>query len=273
MRTFGVELEFISELSRAELAYHIRTETGINVELVTYSNKDASTWRLKTDSSVMSSTHNCMELVTPILHGEDGMAQLLKVVECLQGKVDVNHTCGLHVHHGIAGMDANELRKILKFYLKYEAAMDKLQPISRRNGHNRYCEHVFDGGILNPRILPRFKYLNKIKSISKLCKNNHFGHKYRTLNTAAFAIQGTLEFRHHAGTMNADKINNWVRLTAAIVGMSKQTRGTVVHKTDYKDTYTTKQFLMELKRKLLISNDTYKFYKKRYKTLNYEVCR
>lgn len=272
MKTYGVEIEFIvSAYDRRFIAEQIKRKTGVVVSLASYSDKDATAWRLKTDSSVHGRGYG-MELVTPVLRGELDLQKLQAVVGVITEFGHVNKSCGLHVHHGVQGISKIELKRILKFYLKYEYAIDNLLPPSRRGNDCRYAESNYGVIYENDDLARRFAYLNGAPNRQRLLSNRNFGDKYKKLNTGAYRVQGTLEFRQHSGTLCAEKIANWVRLTSAIIEMSTK-RGTVIRKDDTYSTYTTKQMLTELKRNKLITRDTYFFYKRRFKELNNEIYR
>jgi hypothetical protein len=276
MKTFGVEVEFLSNFSRTEVSRQINAATGIPIYLASYSDKDSSKWRLKTDSSIRSSM-NGMELVTPVLKGEDDMAKLRDVMAVLGSIGEVNVSCGLHVHIGVDKLDQNQYKKLLKLWLKYEIACDYLQPMSRRN--NTYCQPNNMGqgdsryGEYGERLLGNFKMLNRCKNSRQLVNNNLFGHKYRKLNTGHYWGQGTVEFRSHSGTVNSNKVDHWVRLTQAFVAAAENSRGTVINIEADESTYRTKVMLNDFYKKGFIQKETYVFYKKRYKELNNAICR
>jgi hypothetical protein len=43
------------------------------------------------------------------------------------------------------------------------------------------------------------------------------GSRYYKLNLSAINVHGTIEFRQHSGTVNAEKAVNWVKLTAGFM--------------------------------------------------------
>ena len=71
-RRYGVELEFICTMSKANLARKIYAQTGQNI-LCTYYSDKTNRWKLKDDTSVSGrgEYRYGMEFVTPILKGED----------------------------------------------------------------------------------------------------------------------------------------------------------------------------------------------------------
>ena len=90
LRRYGVELEFVSNFDRYEMARLIEEATGQRITVAGYSDK-SNKWRLKSDSSVSGRGMYGMELVTPILKGEADMDLLKRIVAvCDQhGKVSI----------------------------------------------------------------------------------------------------------------------------------------------------------------------------------------
>ena len=274
MKTYGVEVEFICSVGRHRIADIIKEETGIDIKLASYSDKNSNFWRLKPDASVHGTRdyEHAIELVTPILKGEEDMNKLISVVNVINEYSAVNRTCGLHVHIGVNELTKDEYKKLLKLWLKYESACDFLQPESRRSG-NTYCRPNFGRLEYGAELIKSFKALNGAKDTNQLVNNAYFGEKYRKLNTNHYWRQGTVEFRTHSGTTSSDKINHWVRLTQAFVMAAQSFKGTNINKSADINTYRTKVMLIDFYKKILINKDTVKFYKKRYRELNNAFCR
>ena len=136
-RRYGVEVEFICGMSKENLARKIYAETGQDI-LCTYYSDKRNRWRLKDDTSIRSESGYGygMELVTPILKGEDDMQKLRMILDVCDIYGKVNRSCGVHVHVDITGEQELPLRKMMKFFAKYEKAIGKLLPTSRRGDNN-----------------------------------------------------------------------------------------------------------------------------------------
>ena len=268
MRRFGVEVEFVSNLDRREVAVAVEYETGIKLELASYSDK-SNKWRLKTDNSIASRGGYGMELVTPILFGEEQMTNLRDVLKVIEGIGTVNRTCGLHVHIDITDEGAEPLRRLQKFFAKYEHAIGTLLPESRRGGNNGYCRDHF---YRDQSLIEVFKKLNKRKNTNDLTGSREFGHRGKW-NFQNYWRHGSVENRAHSGTTNPIKVDHWVRLTQAMIAAAFDFRGATIREGDTCGTYTAKNMLDELRGKGLIELSTKKFYMRRYKELNDAVCR
>ena len=135
MRKFGVEIEFLSRLSRREICNKIRNEVGVDVISACYSDTDTTKWRMKYDTSL---SDGGLELVTPILESEEDLETLKKVIKVLDANGRVNKTCGIHVHTDARNTDTKQVRKLMKYIAKWELAMNKLVSKSRR-GRSQWC--------------------------------------------------------------------------------------------------------------------------------------
>ena len=143
----------------------------------------------------------------------------------------VNRQCGLHVHISNAPMtgdaarftgdsiaykertgrymtgqyfgeplDALAVKDILVRYTRMQPVVDSMLPASRRD--NRYCR---------PHSLHR---LDSAQTLEEL--TDATGGKFTTVNLTTWA-RGTIEFRQHSGTIEAQKIWNWCMLVLNIV--------------------------------------------------------
>lgn len=263
-RRYGVEVEFICSMSKDALARKIYQETGQDILCTYYSNK-SNRWRLKDDTSIRTESgyRYGMELVTPILQGEDDMQKLRMILDVCDMYGKVNRSCGVHVHVDITNEQELPLRKLMKFFAKYEKAINKLLPESRRGDNNGYCRDSFNDGTDLCRV---YRYLNS-KSIRGLLSSRYFEGRGKW-NFRNYWGQGTVENRAHSGTLNAWKVDHWVRLTQGIVHVAINNRGETIRQGDTTNTYTVKALLDNLYKKKGITRSTKKFYAQRFKDLN-----
>lgn len=210
-RTFGVEIECFSMISRADLAMEIQrafTDAGIGHHVnatLWMQNRDSENtthWTVKTDSSLrhlsLPGTLFPMEIVTPVLKGEDGLKAIKVACSVIERHCRVNKSCGLHVHHGVK---RNELASIGEAWIRAETFIMEAMPRSRRN--NRYCREW------NQFVNPGTGNVTSHPAIRT--------EKYRSLNISSFIIRGTVEFRCHSGTVDCEKITNWVLVTQGLI--------------------------------------------------------
>jgi len=105
----------------------------------------------------------------------------------------VNNSCGIHVH-----IDAEFVRSYpdkqaffrlaRAMYAKYEDAIDTRMDRHRQRGRNTYCQSMK---------VERDEYV--------------YNDRYFKLNTASFVRHGTIEFRHHHGSLDAEEVIAWAK--------------------------------------------------------------
>jgi hypothetical protein len=236
--TFGVEIECYIPGSLSALFASLQN-AGVNMSHAAGSiHRVTSGWKVVGDGSLHSAPvgHVGCEVVSPILRGEDGIAQTIKVMEAVKafgGKV--NKSCGLHVHVGAQDATAGQLKNLAKMFIKYEHHMDALCPESRRNG-NRYCQsnraQAAGYGVATTyeaQVASAFDKLDGLRSVAAIAKVMNGGyavgqhythHRYFKLNFQSMASHGTVEFRQQAGTVEGQKAAAWIRLVVGLVASS-----------------------------------------------------
>ena len=207
-RNFGVEIEAYNCM-RGRLARELNA-AGIRVEVEGYNHTDHTDhWKLVTDSSLQG--NDTFELVSPILHGEQGIEELEKVCWVLDlCNAKVNDSCGLHVHMDAAEFDLQTWKNLIITYKRLENVIDHFMPRSRRN--NRYSQTLTT--ISEGRI-------NRASNISDL--RAAFSHnRYHKVNLEAYARHRTVEFRQHGGSTNFTKMSAWIHFLAKMITFAKQ---------------------------------------------------
>jgi hypothetical protein len=210
-RKFGVEIE-ATGISRREVEKALRScNIGVKVEDLNHDTKKH--WKIVTDGSVPDG----FELVSPILSGNAGLAELFKVVcilHCAGAKV--NPTCGLHVHVNAKDMSGEQILSAVKRYNKYETQIDKFVNSDRRNNH-------FAKGMKEVEDWLNFvTEINESPSARELCERAERRGRYRKLNITSFLRHGTLEFRQHQGSLDPNEVCNWVIFCIQFIEDSKK---------------------------------------------------
>lgn len=207
-RNFGVEIEAYN-CTRDRLARELTT-AGIRVQVEGYNHTDhADHWKLVTDASLHG--NNTFELVSPILHGEQGLEELEKVCWVLDlCDVKVNDTCGLHVHMDAAEFDLQTWKNLILTYKRLEGVIDHFMPRSRRN--NTYCKGLTT---ITEATINRASTINDLRAAFS---NN----RYHKVNLEAYARHRTVEFRQHGGSTNFTKMSAWIHFLAKMITFAKQ---------------------------------------------------
>lgn len=208
-RKFGIEIEFVGA-SMSYVADKLNN-AGITAQVESYNHLTRTHWKVTSDVSVQHSSGLAGELVSPILQGLEGFAELKKVCDVLNSipNLTVNRSCGLHVHLDARDMTVAECSKVFTRYANYEEDIDLAMPRSRR-GQARWCKSIKSRSD---------EVVNK-ESKSELGSALGYNGKYYKVNLTNIAQRGSIEFRQHSGTTEYTKISNWVKFLMDFVTKS-----------------------------------------------------
>lgn len=213
-RKFGVEIECTN--ITPSVALRTLIAAGINChDNTNYGHGGYNKWRVTTDGSVSSATGGC-EVVSPILEGEAGIAEMQRAAHALcSAGATVNKTCGLHVHVNASDMSGQWIRNIVTRYSAFETEIDSFMPASRRRSVNQFCQGM--SSALTYMQQNSYRWNNS--SASEFCNGGLS--RYYKVNLCSYARYQTIEFRQHSGSVNGGKIANWVRFLLQFVEASK----------------------------------------------------
>lgn len=205
--TFGVEIECIMPdlMTRTTLATAIRTGAGVDAIAGTRTTRTDGTfshWAVVLDGSLSG---NACEVRSPILQGIEGFTKLREVCKVLTAKgCKVDTRCGLHVHVGARGRELGFFKRLACIYKNYEDVIDTFMAASRRGSANPYCgpqPYSYEA-------VDRVRTLNGLQRIVA----RTLSHRRFKLNFASYFYRhGTVEFRHHQGTVDWEKVENWTK--------------------------------------------------------------
>jgi hypothetical protein len=231
--TFGVEIECYAPMS-ANLEAALQA-AGVQVSRAVGSIHSVTPgWKVVHDGSLASRINGFIgrEVVSPILKGEDGIAQVLKVAAAIEAAgCKVDKSCGLHVHVGAQSATPGQIKNLAKMFLKYEHHFDSLCPESRRNNRFAQSNLAYAAGYTAAqadyptKIAAAFAKLDECRSVARIAgvvnggyAQQHYTHyRYFKLNLQSLATHGTVEFRQQAGTVNGQKMVSWIRLVVGMV--------------------------------------------------------
>jgi hypothetical protein len=223
-KKFGVEIEFAGA-NYNEVSRQMRRD-GLDVSV--HDNWHQDLWVAKSDGSIESDSDGecenydedygtcgdcegccgdggCELVSPPMFFGERAKESIRKTVaSAVRAGGYVNYSCGLHVH-----VNANFVRRwntsranrffdhLCTLYREYEESFDSRMDIGRQGNRNNYCYSMHEWRSGN-------------------------GSRYFKLNTTAFRQHGTVEFRHHHGTLNAEEIIEWVKTCLLFFNIAKE---------------------------------------------------
>lgn len=215
-RKFGVEIE-AHGITRARLAQKLRA-AGIEAETQGYNHNTAGCWKIITDGSVNGT--DSFEIVSPILEGLSGLNQLEIVCRVLEeNNIKINKTCGLHIHFDASGMRTEQVKNLLINYANFEEIIDSFLPTSRRANNNTYCKTVKG---FEQRIQTK-------TTINQMAQE--MGGRYYKVNLQSYSRHNTIEFRQHSGTVEFEKIANWIKFLHNMVEFSNKKKTTTMEAT------------------------------------------
>lgn len=209
-RRFGVEFEAfgvnMSTLSDALNA------AGIYTVIENYNHTTRRHWKIVTDASING--RQGFEVVSPILEGEAGIEEMKKVCRVLnECGAKVNRSCGTHVHIDAQSIGLRTWKNIYINYARLENVIDSFMPLSRRKNNNFYCSGFSEISNFEDKI----ELARSLREIE-----NFFCSRYFKINPKSYARHNTIEFRQHGGTVDFEKISNWVRFLSNLITFSEQ---------------------------------------------------
>ena len=160
-------------------------------------------WKAEADGSIDNSAggHKC-EIVSPILRGPEGLAQVAEVLRILEAKKHrVNKSTGVHVHvHWDRNHPSEALARLVTIVAYVEKGLYAITGTKNRE-RGRYC-----GGVR--------KYGNE-----KDAKPNLDQNRYHALNLTnlAHGTKDTVEFRLFSGSLSPTKVCGWVMVCLGLV--------------------------------------------------------
>ena len=157
-------------------------------------------------------------------NGDDLYNRIANLTEYLKyADFDVNRSCGLHVHVDARDCEWRQLKHILLLGKAVQDVIYKMLPPSRDNG--RWCRRIpmSRSDILAIESNEDFieAWYNSWGVNPSMEKYNDS--RYCGMNMHSRIINGSIEFRYHSGTINQEKILNWVKICTAIVDVGINT--------------------------------------------------
>lgn len=191
---FGIEIECMipSGVSIPVGGYH----HGLSINFA------PAGWNAQSDCSIhCPSGYKPVEIVSPPMRGEDGLAQVYYMVEMINelGGI-VNDSCGLHVHVDANSMSESEVMAVRNAFLRYEMAFYGL---SGTMACYRMT-HYYSKSSRTASVGERYQGINLLNWLEPS--------PLRRRNNAR-----TIEIRAWAGTTNPDEIITAVYMAVALV--------------------------------------------------------
>lgn len=201
--TMGVEIECFN-INKNAIISELRAQRIKAIE-TGYNHTDyKDTYKLGYDGSI--SGNDTCEVVSPILNNLNSLKKVCKVIN--EAGAQVNKSCGLHVHFGAENFTIAQWVRIIRNYAALESIIDSFMPMSRRGGNNHYCKSV-----AMPAQRLSANSVSDMWDIRDAFRND----RYYKVNVMAYGSHKTIEFRHHSGTTDFTKIENWINFLRGLL--------------------------------------------------------
>jgi hypothetical protein len=256
-RTFGIELEM--QIPRGDYRGLIAAinATGNECQYMRLTHAVPNSWKITTDGSLTFA--NGYELVSPVLQGEAGLATAYAVSKaCLDFGCKIKTECGFHLHVGVADFNLDEMAALMLNYVWFEDFFDHILPESRRRNSSQYINSNRQrfGGYGTAAVNAAFPIIKgALETARTATTSNYYSmrpcrgdiersygmevlinafvgtQRYVKLNLYSAYLAGDYrpgnkcaEFRQHSGTVDPEKVCNWIKLKCAFVDKSKVSR-------------------------------------------------
>jgi hypothetical protein len=178
-KSIGIELEIVSKLNRLQLAMKLNEFNCKGVQITSDSSLRAS--------GSYDYTHE-LRIVAPRSEYKE---RIIEICNALQDNSSANKSCGMHVHFDMRNVPWNDAILKGSKIAWFQSLLLKMQPVSRRS--NTYCRR------------------NSFNSYNGNIRNT--GGRYYIVNAYnALSRHTTIEVRLHSGTIDSNKIINWISI-------------------------------------------------------------
>ena len=149
--------------------------------------------------------------------------------------VYINRSCGLHVHLDATDTTWQDLKAISLVMMKVEQHIFDMLPPSRQNSN--WCKRISMN--INELIAcsTESEFVELWYRNESINRTKYNDTRYHGLNLHARFYLGTIEFRYHSGTLNSNKILNWIKICNAVmetgIKLSRDSKWTDGHKFYY----------------------------------------
>ena len=204
--TIGVEIECFN-INKLAVINALNAQR-VKAIATGYNHTDyTDTYKLGSDCSIHGA--DSCEVVSPILKNLSSLKKVCKVIN--EAGAKVNRSCGLHVHFGAEQFTIAQWVRIIRNYANLESIIDSFMPMSRRVNNNRYCK-----SIAIPAARLDVYGARNMNDIYEAFRSD----RYYKVNVMAFRGHKTIEFRHHSGSTEFTKIENWINFLRGLIEYS-----------------------------------------------------
>ena len=182
---------------------------------------DGRAWKVEDDDSLQVPADQRAELVSPILYEVDADL-LIRVIDSVRSAgATVNSHCGVHVHIGAATCSVEHLNRAIELLIVLEPiVIERMLGISE---HRRQFAGLMSRDFIaafqasRPATLEQLWALWAGPGYDERRRRDRFDEaRYMGFNLHSHAFRGTVEFRYFNGTVDSQKIVEYVRLCLGV---------------------------------------------------------
>lgn len=122
----------------------------------------------------------------------------------------ITDRCSVHVHLDVSDLNKDQLNNLIQIYYLVERVL--FQYINPKRLKNNYCRALTNSSFKYSlkRLLKNDSQYDLISIIKCECD------KYSALNVLPVSSYGSVEFRHHHGTLDMNKVLEWINIIIAL---------------------------------------------------------
>ena len=208
--TLGFEFEGGGSQGRRETATAL-SRMGVPCNFEGYNHTTRAQWKIVTDAT-LGGVQNGMELVSPILTGEEGLKNLAKCLRASQeAGMFIHEQGGVHIHMGNQQWDLQHRKNILLNQVKVQKFFLKTIPQYLENQARQWAR-PFD---TSSSFTDRVRNANSTQQLARVT-----GTRYMLINITN-TRQPTWEWRYPTGSLEVDTNTYSARMIDKLVQVSK----------------------------------------------------
>jgi len=206
---FGVELEFLSETKEDYPVLAATLNRTMKKNQLEY-------WKVVRDGTIMDPMGRTgFEVVSPVMAGEKGLQNVRDILKFVnEFGVDINETCGFHVHVDAEEIELEKLKNIVKHYLRYEHVFDSMVTMDRLS--NKTCSSHFK---IYGSVEQGINCIDRCTTVEELIDSfspeRHYKLNIKPMRSNSW--KPNIEFRLHHGSKDESEIINWILLLLRFV--------------------------------------------------------
>ncbi len=225
--TFGVELETMIPAGSGVVvgSYHCGQEVRVGIDArdglpLNAPEFGGKRWRAERDGSIHPPAgYVACEFVSPVLHGDDGVARLIEFAEWARSiGAKVNASCGCHITVGVKSIIGTDDPQMMAEFARKLAHIARWHALSLygqtgTGRHLNHYSHTFaeDVGRLMRRV-QRVRAVDVKAQNARRCGRG-------MVNFQKLFSHGVVEFRVFAGTLNRQKLLHHL---ATVLGLCRR---------------------------------------------------